>query len=168
MADNNEWIDDLSLWDDLPIDPEEVNAKKEFDGEETPEGKYEVTITQISIKPAKKDPKKPVLSVWFKIINGPEKNRYIFYNNLLDTSQKVGISLGFLRKLCKTQSEKDCIKYTNMRDYAALVSSVGDSLPRVYEWAIEYSKVPSKTNPDVKFTKIDVIDIFEKGNITTA
>ena len=163
-------FEDANLWDeyDSSIDPNEANSKKDFDGPEVPTGKYEVTIDSLRIVPTKNEPKRPMLSVWFKIIAGPEVGRYIFYNQLVDTSQRVGISLSFLRKLCKEKSQKDSIKYTKMSEYSQLVKSIGELLPKKYDWAIEYTKVPGKTDPSKLFTKINVIDIFEKGSITKA
>ena len=66
-------------------------------GENVPYGRYEVRIEKLELISSKS--KKPMLTVWFKVIAGNQKDRIIFMNQLLDAAFKIHIANEFLKSL---------------------------------------------------------------------
>lgn len=82
--------------ENLEKDVEEASTK-EFSNEEVPFGKYEVKITKLELVKSKKGD--PMLSVWFEIINGTNKGRLIFMNQLVNQGFQIHTANEFLRSL---------------------------------------------------------------------
>lgn len=71
------------------------------DFEEVPFGKYEVKLEKLELVECKSEANKgqPMLSAWFKVIEGTQKNRLIFMNQLVNGDFKIHIANEFLRSL---------------------------------------------------------------------
>lgn len=82
--------------ENLKKDTEEA-ATKEFDGADVPFGKYEVKITKLELVKSKKGD--PMISVWFEIINGSNKGRLIFMNQVVTQGFQIHTANEFLRSL---------------------------------------------------------------------
>ena len=93
-------------------------AKNGTDFEEVPFGKYEVKLDKLELVECKSDANKgqPMMSVWFKIITGQEKNRLIFMNQLVNGDFKIHIANEFLRSLDSGVDVKfdDYVQFGNM------------------------------------------------------
>lgn len=59
---------------------EEINANNSGDYDEVPVGTYEVKIDKMEARKSKSG--NPMVSIWFKILEGQYKNSLIFYNGV--------------------------------------------------------------------------------------
>ena len=92
-------------------------------GENVPYGRYEVRIEKLELISSKS--KKPMLTVWFKVIAGTQKDRIIFMNQLLDAAFKIHIANEFLKSL-DTSVE---VKFDgDFNHYAATIKNVYSDL----------------------------------------
>lgn len=68
-------------------------ADNTFDNEEVPYGKYEVKLEKLELVACKSDKNKgmPMVSAWFRIIRGDQKNRLIFLNQLVNQGFQIHI-----------------------------------------------------------------------------
>jgi hypothetical protein len=76
-------------------------AKNNTEFEEVPFGKYEVKLEKCELVECKSEANKgqPMMSIWFKITAGNQKNRLIFMNQLVNSDFKIHIANEFLRSL---------------------------------------------------------------------
>ena len=92
-------------------------------GENVPYGRYEVRIEKLELISSKS--KKPMLTVWFKVIAGTQKDRIIFMNQVLDAAVKIHIANEFLKSL-DTSVE---VKFDgDFNHYAATIKNVYSDL----------------------------------------
>ena len=86
--------------DGLKKDVEDA-AASDSDFEEIPFGKYEVKLDKLELVECKSEANKgqPMVSAWFKIINGPQKNCLIFMNQLVNSGFKIHLMKEFLSSL---------------------------------------------------------------------
>ena len=92
-------------------------------GENVPYGRYEVRIEKLELIESKS--KKPMLTVWFKVIAGTQKERIIFMNQLLDAAFKIHIANEFLRSLDTTVE----VKFDgDFNHYAEMIKNVYSDL----------------------------------------
>ena len=92
-------------------------------GENVPYGRYEVRIEKLELIESKS--KKPMLTVWFKVIAGTQKDRIIFMNQLLDAAFKIHIANEFLRSLDTSVEAKFDGDFNH---YAATIKNVYSDL----------------------------------------
>ena len=98
-------------------------AKNGGSGENVPYGRYEVRIEKLELISSKS--KKPMLTVWFKVIAGTQKERIIFMNQLLDAAFKIHIANEFLRSLDTTVE----VKFDgDFNHYAEMIKNVYSDL----------------------------------------
>lgn len=70
--------------DELKASQKEITENAQGgDYKEVPVGKYEVAVTKMECK-LTKETKKPMVSIWFKILEGDYENSLIFYNGVFD------------------------------------------------------------------------------------
>jgi len=65
--------------------------------EELPDGTYAVKINKMELKTSKKGD--PMVSIWFKVSEGQNQNRLIFYNRLVNQPLGIHMANEFLRAL---------------------------------------------------------------------
>lgn len=114
------------------IDAKALNAESESLGSgdfpEIPNGKYEVILDEMELKPTKKKGD-PMLAVQFTILEGEYKNQKIFYNQVIlmgDENDKYRVHTAneFLRSL---ESSKE-ISFEGVEEYEALINDVYDEV----------------------------------------
>ena len=105
-------------------------------GENVPYERYEVRIEKLELISSKS--KKPMLTVWFKVIAGTQKERIIFMNQLLDAAFKIHIANEFLKSL-DTSVE---VKFDgDFNHYAATIKNVySDLTVDGLEYQLNYSQ----------------------------
>jgi hypothetical protein len=76
-------------------------ADNTFDNDEVPYGKYEVKLEKLELVACKSDKNRgmPMVSAWFRIIRGDQKNRLIFLNQLVNQGFQIHIIKEFLDSL---------------------------------------------------------------------
>ena len=144
---------------DKNVDVEGLNkdlqdAKENGFGEfkEVPVGEYEVTIEKMELRLSKNQ--NPMVSIWFKILDGEFKNSIIFYNQVINQGFQIHLNNEFLRSL---DSGIDIpSKFTGNADYEDLLIKVFHS---IQEQELEYALAYGKN--DKGFNTYEITDIFE-------
>lgn len=72
------------------------NGTKEF--EKVPYDIYEVKVEKMELRPTKRT-KEPMVSVWFKILEGKYKNQMLFMNQKITQGFQIHIANEFLKSL---------------------------------------------------------------------
>ena len=142
------------------VDAKALNKEVEDLGDgdcgEIPNGKYEVAIEKMTLKPTKKDGA-PMLAVQFKILEGDFKNQKIFMNQMVikgDENDKYRIHTAnkFLRSL---GTDLD-IRFDGVNEYEALIEQVyGAVHMNGYEYLLELGE--NKNG----YTTYKILEIFE-------
>lgn len=85
-------------------------AENTLDNDEVPYGKYEVKLEKLELIACKSEKNRgmPMVSAWFRIINGNQKNRLIFLNQLVNQGFQIHIMKEFLSDMdsgCEVEFE---------------------------------------------------------------
>ena len=142
----NKSVDLKGLKEDL----KEVQENGGGNYEEVPLGRYEVKIEKMEIKETKKGDKL-MLSVTFKVLDGPQKNRLIFMNQVITSAYGLHNSNEFLRSL---KSGMDVI-FDDYNQYSELVEDIMDAISDKLEYELTYSE------NDKEFKVFEITDVFE-------
>lgn len=121
--------------DALKKDVEEAKENGGGNYEEVPTGTYEVKVEKLELKESSTN--KPMVTVWFKILEGDHKGQYIFYNQLVDEGFKINIMNEFLTSL---DSGVD-VYFDSFKQYNDMILDIheaidGDGL----EYLLEYGE----------------------------
>lgn len=120
------------------------------DFKEVPVGTYEVKIEKMEIKESKKG--NPMLSVWFKVLNGEFENSKIFMNQVITQGFQIHICNTFLRSL---DTGLDIV-FDDFEQYANLVMDVHEKVDeQQLEFALDYGKT------DKGFSTFEIKEVFE-------
>lgn len=146
-----------NIWDkfdkEIDIDGLARDAKEAAENggnfKEVPHGQYEVRVDKMELKESKTG--KPMLSIWFKILNGEYKNSLIFYNQVLSTIFGLHNANKFLRSL---DSGID-IEFKNFKQYNDLILDVYEAIDGNAEYAIDYSEGKNG------FSNYKITDVFD-------
>lgn len=111
--------------------------KKGGDYEEVPHGKYVVAIEQMEVKKTKTS-NKPMLSIWFKILEGDFENNIIFYNQVIVEDFQISIAKDMLKELVAKCDKAPEIKFEGYAKFNKLVMDVFELLADDYEYLLEY------------------------------
>ena len=101
---------------------------------EVPHGIYEVKVDKMEIKETKKGD--PMVSIWFKIVDGEYKNQRLFMNQVITQGFQIHIVNEFLRSL---ESGLD-IEFVNYTQYNDLLLDVLEAIDDKLEYAVEYAE----------------------------
>ena len=115
---------------------EDVNSASQNTQEfkEVPHGIYEVKVDKMEIKETKKGD--PMVSIWFKIVDGEYKNQRLFMNQVITQGFQIHIVNEFLRSL---ESGLD-IEFVNYTQYNDLLLDVLEAIDDKLEYAVEYAE----------------------------
>lgn len=108
--------------DGLKKDAAEAATNTTYDTEEVPYGKYEVKLEKLELVACKSDKNKgmPMVSAWFRIINGDQKNRLIFLNQLVNQGFQIHIMKEFLDSM-----DSGCdVKFEDYEQFGNLLMDV--------------------------------------------
>lgn len=119
--------------DNLVKDVQEAENRENGDYEEVPYGKYEVKITKLELKESKKGD--PMLSVWFEIINGENKGRLIFMNQLVLQGFQIHKGNEFLRSL----QTDETVEFKSYPQYNILILNIYEKIVN-NEYELEYGE----------------------------
>lgn len=92
------------------------------DDETVPHGTYEVEVNKMELKKSKKGD--PMLSIWFKILNGQYKGGLIFYNQVLNT----GVGLHNANEMLRSLDSGVEIKFVNFKQYHNMILDVYEAV----------------------------------------
>lgn len=140
MAINWEEFDKNVDIENLEKDVQETSTREFKDYEDIPYGKYEIKITKLELTQSKKGD--PMLSVWFEIINGNNKGRLIFMNQVVVQGFQIHTANEFLRSL---QTDED-IQFKGYSAYNILILNIYEKIVNnEYELDYEENKKGFKT-----------------------
>jgi hypothetical protein len=146
-----------NIWDkfdkEIDVDGLARDAKEAAENggnfKEVPHGQYEVKVDKMELKESKTG--KPMLSIWFKILNGEYENSLIFYNQVLSTGFGLHNANEFLRSL---DSGID-IEFKNFKQYNDLILDVHEAIDGNTEYALDYSEGKNG------FSNYKITDVFD-------
>lgn len=133
MAINWEEFDKNVDIENLEKDVQEAETREFGDYEDVPHGKHEVKITKLELTESKKGD--PMLSVWFEIINGNNKGRLIFMNQVVLQGFQIHIANEFLKSL---QTGED-IQFKGYKAYNILILNIYEKIVD-NEYELEYGE----------------------------
>lgn len=123
-------------------------AENQRDYEEVPDGDYEVAINKMELQKSKSG--KPMLTVWFKILEGSYKGQLIFMYQLVDEAFKIHIANEFLRGLATGLN----VEFNSFVQYDTLIKEAFE-ISKSYEYALEY------THNSKGYASYKITDVFE-------
>lgn len=133
MAVNWEEFDKKVDIENLKKDVQEASTREFGEFEEVPFGKYEVKITKLELMKSKKGD--PMLSVWFEIINGDNKGRLIFMNQLVLQGFQIHTANDFLKSL----QTDETVEFKGYSAYNILILNVYEKIVN-NEFVLDYGK----------------------------
>lgn len=123
--------------DGLNKDIEESAANGNGNYEEVPNGNYEVKVDKLELKESKKGD--PMVSAWFKILNGKFKNSYIFYNQVINQGFQIHLANELLRSLDSGIDVPS--KFEGYSKYNNLILDVAEEIEtQKLEYELEYNE----------------------------
>ncbi len=135
-------------WEDFDKDVDIENLEKDvekastgdWEGQDVPYGKYEVKITKLELTQSKKGD--PMLSVWFQIINGEQKDRFIFMNQVVLQGFQIHTANEFLRSL----ETDETVEFKGYAKYNILILNIYEKIvDNEYELDYQENKKGYKT-----------------------
>lgn len=118
----------------LKKDVEEAAENGGGDYKEVSAGTYEVAVTKLELTESKKND--PMVTVWFKILDGEFKGSLIFMNQVITQ----GFQIHMVNKLlCSLESGEE-IKFESYTQYGNLLMDVAEAIDGNYEYVLEYGK----------------------------
>lgn len=133
MAINWEEFDKNVDIENLEKDVQEASTREFGDYEDVPFGKYEVKINKLELTQSKKGD--PMVSVWFEIINGNNKGRLIFMNQVVLQGFQIHTANEFLRSLGTDEN----IEFKGYSAYNILILNIYEKSVN-NEYALEYAE----------------------------
>lgn len=119
---------------------------------EVPHGAYECKITKLELGESKKHD--PMVSIWFKIVDGEYKGSLIFMNQVVTQGFQIHIVNDFLRSL---ESGIEIVWPGSYNEFAQLLLDVHEAIDGNFEYCIEYGEKKG-------FNTFKVTDIYEVEN----
>lgn len=106
--------------------------------EEVPVGEYEVAVDRMELKASKNGD--PMVSIWFKIVDGKFKNSILFMNQVINQGFQIHIVNELLRSLVKEMKTPIEIDFKNFKQYSELLMDVHEGIDNNFEYAIAYKE----------------------------
>jgi len=132
----------------LKKDVKEV-AENKIDYKEVPEGRYEVKIEKIELRQSKTG--RPMVTFWFRILEGEYENQYIFWNQVVD----MGFGLHKVNEFLRSLDSDLEVQFENFQQYGNLLMDIHEKIDGRLEYGLKYSK-NSKG-----YDEFEITDVFE-------
>lgn len=141
----------------LAEDVKEVEENGGGDFEPLPDGQYEVEVEKLELTESKKGD--PMLTIWFKVIEGDHANQRLFYNKVMQpqNDRAFGIQVHQNNEMLRGlwDCEKDDVKFTSFADYAQLVLDIHEDIDGKFEYLL------SKETDKNGFDQFKIVEVFE-------
>ena len=127
-------------------------ANAEQDNKEyvdVPVGTYEVKLAKAELKASKKT-QDPMVSLWFKVIEGDYKGQTIFMNQIVTQGFQLNIVNTFLRSM-DTDIE---IEFVDYKQYADMLLDVAEACEKT-EFALKYGENAKG------FKTFEIVEVFD-------
>ena len=137
----------------LKADEKKAAENSGNDYPEVPWGEYMVKVEQAKLKESKSSGK-PMVSIWFKIIEGDFKGSMIFYNQVIASGFGLHMANEFLKSL-ETGVEVDFISFAQ---YADMVLDVAEGAQDC-EYHLKYTERKAKNGNS--YSNYEIVEVFE-------
>src|SRR5690625_2002967 len=141
----------------LQEDVEEVEKNGGGSFTEVPDGEYEVEVNKMEMRESKACD--PMLTIWFKILEGDYEGQLIFYNGVMQpqNTNAFGIQTHRNNEMLRAlwDCEKDDVKFTGFADYADLVLDIHEEIDGAFEYLLKKEK-----NKD-GFDEFKILEVYE-------
>lgn len=121
---------------------------------EVPHGNYEVAVQQMELKASKKGD--PMVSIWFKIVEGEFKNSLIFYNQVVTQGFQIHMVNEMLRKMTEEMSDAPVIEFKTYSQYSDLLMDIYEAVADNFEYGLKYTA--NSKNKD--FSNYEITEVF--------
>lgn len=138
-------IDTKGLADDVKEAAE--NGTGSF--KEVPHGEYEVEINKMELIASKKGD--PMVSIWFKVLNGEYKGSLIFFNQVITQ----GFQIHIVNELFRAMDTGLDVKFETYKQYGTLIMDLAEAIDGQLEFALKYSEGKKG------FSNYEITDVFE-------
>lgn len=133
----------------LEIDVKEAAKNGGGSFEEVPHGTYEVAVDKMELTESKKGD--PMVTIWFKILEGKFKGSRIFYNQVITQ----GFQIHFANELLRGMDSGSTIEFSSYKQYGELLMDVMEAIDETLEFELEY------TEGKKGFSNYKISDVFE-------
>lgn len=104
------------------------------DFKEVPLGNYEVKVDKMELTKSKKGD--PMVTIWFKIVEGKFKNSLIFYNQIIPQAFQIHLANEVLRSM---GSGLD-VEFVSFKQYGNLILDIAEEVDGTFEYELEYGQ----------------------------
>ena len=128
--------------EDLAQSQKEITENAQGGGNypEVPVGKYEVKVEKMEAKMSKSN--NPMVSIWFKILNGSYKDSMIFYNGVYHEDWMRHRVVDFLSAILDDDSHKAeinlILKDSNINEVNDFVMDIHEQVDGTFEYLLDY------------------------------
>ena len=123
----------------LAADVKEAAENGTGEYKEVPHGDYEVAVQQMELKASKKGD--PMVSIWFKILDGEFKGSMIFMNQVITQGFQVHIVNEILRMMVSECADSvPDIEFKSYKQYGNLIMDIFEAINENFEYALAYKK----------------------------
>lgn len=150
MAEMNIWdkfdnaIDTKGLADDVKEVQENGQSFKEV-----PHGDYEVAVDKMELTASKAGD--PMVSIWFKVLNGDFKGNRIFMNQVVTQ----GFQIHIVNELLRSMDTGVDIEFVIYKQYGNLLMDVMEAIEGNLEFALSYKE------GEKGFSTYEITEVFE-------
>lgn len=150
MADFSKYNNMFNV-DELKAQMKEIQENGGGDYPEVPHGTYTVKIEKLELTETKKEPKRPMLTVWFKILDGDYKDQLIFMNQVCEKPFQLHVVTDFLKSLDSSLN----VEFDGFVKFANLIMDIAEDIEAqhlVYD--LDYKEKKG-------YNTFKIIDVFE-------
>jgi hypothetical protein len=122
----------------LQKDIEEAAKNTGGNYKEVPHGKYEVAVEQMELKASKKGD--PMVSIWFRIVDGAFDNSIIFYNQVIKEGYQIHFVNELLRKMVSEMEDAPVVEFKTYKQYGNLIMDIHEAIDGNFEFALDYKE----------------------------
>ena len=127
----------------------EQAAKNQREFKEVPEGYYEVAIEKIELRES--STKRPMVSIWMKILEGEYKGQLLFWNQVVD----MGFGLHKVNEFLRSLDSGLEVQFENFTQYGNLLMDIHEAIDGKLEYGLKYSK------NNKGYDEFEITDVFE-------
>ena len=117
---------------------------------EVPAGTYEVKVDKMELTMSNTDangnardkskPQNPMVSIWFKILNGEYKGSLIFYNKVVYGTSNDGFMIHSNNEFLRSLDSGVNVEFESYSQYAQLLLDIHEAIDGTLEYALEYGE----------------------------
>lgn len=152
MSKNNLW-DDFDKKFDVEELAKDVKEAHENGGsgnyKEVPHGKYEVSLEKLELTKSKKGD--PMVSAWFKVLDGEYKGSLIFFNQVVN----MGFQIHIVNDLIRQMETGIDLEFKTYNQYGNALMDVFEAVNGNLEFALDYKKGKNG------FNKYEITEVFD-------